>query len=506
MTMNDGTVLRLQGSATVVVSLLIIFAISVIPRPCAAQHQQPPYKLVILGGLGGPGSFLQNGFDGILNDRGQLVGWADTATPDPFPDFCASADCIASHAFVWEHGHMKDLGALANGVSSEAFWISSNGLVTGTAENGKLDPLIPGFPEQRAVLWRDGKIENLGTLEGGNESMASAVNNRGEVAGIAINTVPDPYSIFGNGTQVRAFRWRNGHIRDLGTLGGPDAAALLINESGQVAGLSYVDSIPQPGPGAPAIDPFFWSNGKMYDVGSLGGTFGQPYAMNNRGQMVGTSNLAGDQVYHPFLWEGGVLTDLGTLGGDTGFPNWINESGTIAGKADLPGPAPQNHDAVIWKNSEIVDLGTVPGDACANAYDVNSRGDVVGTSESDALCRVPTGEHAFLWREGGPMMDLNTLIPPHPDFELTFAVAINDRGLIAGFGVPSGCSPADVEVCGNAYVLIPCEGGECANENEPGGEPAASPSANARLTHSRTSSRLMRGLDSRMHRSGAERP
>ena len=62
------------------------------------------------------------------------------------------------------------------------------------------------------------------------------------------------------------------------------------------------------------------------------------------------------------------------------------------------------------------------------------------------------------------MIDLNTVIPPHPNLQLTFAVAINDRGEIAGFGVPPGCAPQDHEKCGHAYVLIPCRKGErCEN-------------------------------------------
>jgi hypothetical protein len=113
------------------------------------------YKLIDIGGFGGPGSFLPNGFDGILNNHGLLVGWADTAKPDPFPDFCASPDCIVSHAFLFHHGEAKDLGALRKGFSSEAFWIAPNGLVAGNSQNGKTDPLVPGFPEIRAVLWRD---------------------------------------------------------------------------------------------------------------------------------------------------------------------------------------------------------------------------------------------------------------------------------------------------------------------------------------------------------------
>lgn len=105
----------------------------------------------------------------------------------------------------------------------------------------------------------------------------------------------------------------------------------------------------------------------------------------------------------------------------------------------------------------MIDLGTLPGDSCSNAYRVNARGQVVGTSENRELCSIPIGEHAFLWENGGPMVDLNTLIPGGSSLQLTFAVAINNRGEIAGFGVPGGCSPQDVELCGHAYVLIPCD-------------------------------------------------
>jgi probable HAF family extracellular repeat protein len=160
------------------------------------------------------------------------------------------------------------------------------------------------------------------------------------------------------------------------------------------------------------------------------------------------------------------MRDLGTLGGDTGVANWINDEGDIAGKADLPGTPPQNHDAVLWQDGAIIDLGTLPGDSCANAYYVNRRGQVVGTSESRDLCLVPTGEHAFLREDEGPMVDLNSLIPPNSSLQLTFAVAINDRGEIVGFGVPAGCAPQDVGICGHAYILIPCDdqhadGGRC---------------------------------------------
>ena len=363
--------------------------------------------------------------------------------------------------------HFLKTGALARsrdsarGVSSQAYWITANGLIAGNAQNGELDPLFPGYPQARAVLWRGGNIVDLGTLEGGYESLMGAVNSRSQAVGVAFNTIPDPYSLAGPGffpTQSRAFLWQNGPMQDLGTLGGPDAFAFFINDSGEISGQSYTNATPNPVTGLPTVDPFFWQNGVMTDMGTLGGTFGGPRAMNNRGHVVGTSNLAGDLTFHPFLWsKNRGMQDLHTLGGDTGETNWISNAGDVVGKADLPGPAPQSHDAVLWRHGAVIDLGTVPGDVCSNAYYVNSSGQVVGTSENKDLCLVPTGEHAFLWEKGGPMVDLNTLIPAGSSLQLTFAFAINDRGEIVGVGVPSGCAPQDVNVCGRAFVLIPCD-------------------------------------------------
>jgi probable HAF family extracellular repeat protein len=71
-------------------------------------------------------------------------------------------------------------------------------------------------------------------------------------------------------------------MQDLGTLGGPDAQALFINERGQIAGTSNTSTAPNPVTGVPPRDPFLWENGKMLDLGTLGGAVGFVIGLNNR--------------------------------------------------------------------------------------------------------------------------------------------------------------------------------------------------------------------------------
>jgi probable HAF family extracellular repeat protein len=452
---------------TCTITLTLIATIA-IPRSLLGQrqpafeegHHHHHYKLIDLGTFGGSASYFPNGLDGFFNDQGIAAGWANTSTPDPYPAFCFTPSCFVSHAFQWRDGSLKDLGTLPGGSSSQAFWISSNGLIIGTSQNGEIDPLIPGLPENRAVLWQHGHIVDLGTLDGGYESLGSAVNDRGQVVGIFNNTIPDPFSMIGDGYQARAFLWQNGEMQDLGTLGGPDAVAVAVDEEGQIAGLSYTNSTPNAVTGYPTQDPVLWTDGKIMDLGTLGGTAGYPTGFNDRGEVIGQSNVAGDLNFHPFLWtKAGGIQDLDTFGGNNGTTNWINNRGEIAGKADLPGTLPQTHDGFLWRNGAKIDLGTLPGDSCSNAYFVNSRGQVVGTSEDQEYCFFPdpVGQRAFLWEEGGPMIDRNTLIPPDSGLQLTYAVAINDSGEIAGFGVPKGVAAKDYEQKGHAFVLVPCD-------------------------------------------------
>jgi probable HAF family extracellular repeat protein len=395
---------------------MTLFGSLAIPVRLAAQEQKVGkghhrYKLIDLGTLDGPTSYLANdntagSASGVLNNRGTVVGAADTSLPNPnYPNCCIIGpfDPFIFHAFQWRDGVVTDLGTLPGGNNSFTNWISAKGLIAGFSENGAIDPLL-GVPETHAVLWKHSEIIDLGTLEGGHESQAFAVNDKGQVVGAALNTIPDPFDpIFV--TQIRAFLWQDGVMKDLGTLGGSEALAFLVNERGQVAGFSFTNSTPNASTGMPTQDPFLWENGKMVDLGTLGGTVGVANALNNRGQVVGQSNLAGDLTTHPFLWDRGVLTDLGTLGGDFGSAHWINDAGKIVGFASTSGD--QALHGFLWNDGVITDLGTVNNEPCSTAQGINSKNQIVGISFNCIA-----GGFAWLWENGGPIVDLNTLVLP----------------------------------------------------------------------------------------------
>jgi probable HAF family extracellular repeat protein len=201
--------------------------------------------------------------------------------------------------------------------------------------------------------------------------------------------------------------------------------------------------------------PFLWEKGRMTDLGTLGGTCALPLALNNRGQVVGVSDVPGDSTIHAFLWPGadGKMQDLGTLGGSFSEPWGINEAGEVVGDSDNGVSAV----AFLWKKGVMSSLGFLSGDCASSARSVNSKGQIVGYSSTQ--CDFSTVRRAVLW-EDGSMVDLNTLIRPGSGIQVALAETINDRGEIAADGAPSGCEI--VENCGNAVLLIPCD------ENHPG--------------------------------------
>jgi probable HAF family extracellular repeat protein len=461
---------------TVVSALSVCAALST-PIRIAAQSQpgtqsqkqgHHQYKLVDVGTLGGPNDAPVSPYFGLfsgveqptLSNEGTFAGQAETSTPDPFASlYCFNyPDCLVTHAIQEKKGQMADLGTLPGpaDLSSTATWISGNGLIAGYSENGVIDPFI-NSPSYVAVLWKQGKIGNLGALKGAYESSAFAVNSRGQVVGYSSNDTLDSNSLLGVNTQTRAVLWQNGNIRELGTLGGDDSSALFINEQGQVVGQSYVkDAVALANPeicfGTPLpTETFFWENGRMQPLGGLGGTCTLAFGLNNLGQVIGAASLEGDQNLHAFLWEHQSLKDLGTLGGDHSFASWINDKGEIIGSASDKGN--QRLLGVLWEKGQIVKLASLNGDTCVAADSINLTGQIVGgsglnLSDNYPACTDPV-EHAVIW-DKGQILDLNNLVAPAAQLVLTEATYINDGGEISGYGYLAN---GDM----HAFVLIPCD-------------------------------------------------
>jgi probable HAF family extracellular repeat protein len=198
----------------------------------------------------------------------------------------------------------------------------------------------------------------------------------------------------------------------------------------------------------------------MKDLGNLGGTnsfLGPQFvnALNNRGQVVGLMALADESIRHAFFWDGEKLIDLVGFGGTFSTATGINDSGEIVGYSYFPGDHVKH--AFSWKNGLMTDLGSVGSDPCSFAFNINSKGQIVGGSQN-ARCDPFT--HAVLWEPGEPGVDLNTLIPTGSNLQLVVANWINDRGEIVGVGHDPACSNPNPDTCdGHAWVLIPCDAG-----------------------------------------------
>jgi probable HAF family extracellular repeat protein len=242
----------------------------------------------------------------------------------------------------------------------------------------------------------------------------------------------------------RPFLWEEGKMVALPTLGGPNGAANQINILGEVVGTAE-DSSPDyscPSPQLLNFEPVVWNNGHIEELPKVGGDAdGIALAVNRIGQVVGGSGLCSSFNFntltylmplHALLWEKGKATDLGSLGG-TGYGGGnlalnINDFGQVVGNSDLAGDK-ANH-AFLWSSGKgMRDLGTLPGDAMSAALGINDDGKVVGVSLDANF-----NPRAFVWQHGA-MTDLNSLIPTSSTLYLLIACSINTDGQIVGIGI-----------------------------------------------------------------------
>jgi probable HAF family extracellular repeat protein len=251
------------------------------------------------------------------------------------------------------------------------------------------------------------RLIDLGTL-GGTVSSGNTINNLGWVMGSSNEA--------GNAVQMAAL-WVPGQQIPLGTLGGPSSNVFWpvksnfglisgISENGVHDPLNETFSCPVFGfSSGNSCVAFAWRNGKLTQLPGLGGNNSIGGGNNDRGQIVG---WAENTVHDPTCVSGGGLVQV------------------------------LQFEAVIWEMKEgqwqVRQLPPYPGDPDSAATAINDAGQVAGISGTcDNAIGAYSAIHAVLWQNGSPI-DLKNL----GGHGWNTPVAINNRGVIAGFANQSG--------------------------------------------------------------------
>ncbi|MBD3407769.1 MAG: DUF3466 family protein, partial [Candidatus Lokiarchaeota archaeon] len=297
--------------------------------------------------------------------------------------------------------------------ASFAYGLNENGQVVGSSGEE--------YGLQGAFHWENGVLTPLGTL-GGLWSRAEAINETGAITGSSHTPL----------WRVRGFMDDNHLIEPSDELGvlpnGNVSYAHDINNQGYIVGTSYVEPHQWQPPHA-----FLYHNTTgMNDLGVLTGyNSSVAYAINNNNWVTGTCAITDDYGMHSqgFLWEETMgMIPLETLPGTlNSYANDINDQGQIVGYSHTD----TTQQAYLWENSNVIELSNLGGPKII-ARAINNHGQIVGsalTSEG--------AFHAVLW-ENDEIYDLNSLLLPDTEWELTEAYDINNNGQIIGHGTYQG--------------------------------------------------------------------
>jgi probable HAF family extracellular repeat protein len=317
-------------------------------------------------------------------------------------------------------------------------------IMAGNFAPGQAD-FVPATPlNGRALIDVDGFMLDLGTLGGPNSWMNwGEINDKGQVVGDSETAVPDPNGedICGFGTHLTClpFLWQFFHMSALPTLGGNNGEASAINDRGQIVGMAENGTVDSTCPADTTNNriqlPVLWEHEKGEDgkeehfkARALPTVDHDPdgfaFWINDRGQAVGFSGTC-TGANHAVSWENRTASPLLDLG--NGSQAWgINNQGDIVGTV--------GHDntqtGALWRNGALTVLGLLRGDKGGIAFGNNSKGQVVGGNWDSRFNWL----HAFIWQDD-VMTDLNTLLPDGSNLFATFAAKINERGQIGGMAI-----------------------------------------------------------------------
>jgi probable HAF family extracellular repeat protein len=271
------------------------------------------------------------------------------STGEDFCSFGTHRQCLGA---IWKNRALKALPTLKCGSNSNgcknasAFDLNNRGQVIGFAENGILDPTCaPGTLYQlyrfEAVIWGpDGEIRQLQPYGSDTVAFGFGINDNGQAvgsSGLCSNTSLPPLNPAGE----HAVLWESdGTPTDLGNLGGTYNVASSINNRGVVVGgaMSPIDG---------TVHAFRWSRETgMQDFGAFPGAVITVApccrTINDRGEMVGWAINGTTFNSTALVWQGKVPVDLNTLiPKDSGWylqgALSINDAGEIVGYGLIDG-------------------------------------------------------------------------------------------------------------------------------------------------------------------------
>jgi probable HAF family extracellular repeat protein len=283
-------------------------------------------------------------------------------------------DFSAYHACYWQpNNNVTDLGTLG-GLTSLASAVNNLGQIVGSSDT----------PDgQRVFLWTQASgMQALPSLGSGKyEDGAAAINNNGAVVGFSC--LSSSQGCFG---PNHAFLWTSsGGIQDLGTLpGDTDSSASGINSVGHVVGQSFLVGGTQRA--------FIWTpTTGMQELAHASGLHAYwANAISDNDEVVGTFVNAVDKRQHAFLWTQTTgIQDLGVLPNGASSATAIDKAGTSTVGAG--GAAHRNSYGLIWRSGTILKLDTLAGIHLGlGAIGINSSGQIIANQANNAVLLNPS--------------------------------------------------------------------------------------------------------------------
>jgi probable HAF family extracellular repeat protein len=303
-----------------------------------------------LNTLGGPNSSVTWN---VKNTAGIIIGISQTADPEPLGESWSSAAFYSTPnnvgyinlGFLWQNNQMRGLPPFPGGNNGFATGANNLGQVVGWAENGVHDPTCccTQVLQFRPAVWTLGppdQIHDLPLIPGDTSGAATAINDNGQIVGIS--GICD--QAVGRHTAKHAVLWKNGRVTNLGTF--PAAwwnTPTAINQHGDIVGFAGDPAFVE----GDVLHAFMWT--KHYGIQPLLPLQGhnpehvdsEAYGINERRQVVGVSCDADQVDCRAVIWDhGNTPTDLNDLKGDysafLALAKDINDKGEITGRAIDP--------------------------------------------------------------------------------------------------------------------------------------------------------------------------